>query len=87
MFVFNIFRKKKKLDQPWSKYYTEEDLNYKIPNISIYRQVKNTSIKYPNNTAVQYLGKKINYKSFINKVDIAAKGFCKLGVKIFICPK
>ena len=81
MFVFNIFRKKKKLDQPWSKYYTEEDLNYKIPNISIYRQVKNTSIKYPNNTAVQYLGKKINYKSFINKVDIAAKGFCKLGVK------
>ena len=81
MFVFNIFRKKKKLDQPWSKYYTEEDLNYKIPNISIYRQVKNTSIKYPNNTAVQYLGKKINYKSFINKVDIAAKGFYKLGVK------
>ena len=81
MFVFNIFRKKKKLDQPWSKYYTEEDLNYKIPNISIYRQVKNTSIKYPNNTAIQYLGKKINYKSFINKVDIAAKGFSKLGVK------
>ena len=81
MFIFNIFRKKKKLDAPWEKYYNAEDLDVKIPNISIYDQVRNSYEKYPNNVAVQYLGKKINYKSFIKQIDNAAKGFSEIGIK------
>ena len=81
MFIFDIFRKKKKLDQPWAKYYTDEDLNYEIPNISIYTQVKQTSIKYPRNVAIQYLGRKFTYQQFIEKVDKAANGFYEMGIK------
>ena len=31
MIIFNLLRKKKKLAEPWAKYYTKEQLNKKIP--------------------------------------------------------
>lgn len=81
MFIFDIFTKKKRIDSPWKKYYTKADLNYKIPDITMYDQVLESARKYPNNVAVQYMGRKINYTSFLNKIDICAKGFYKLGIK------
>lgn len=81
MSIFNIFRKKKKLDAPWAKYYTKEDLRYKIPDITMYEQIVNSTKKYPNNIAIQYMGKKINYMTFLKKINICAKGFHKLGIK------
>lgn len=80
MSIFDIFRKKKKIDAPWEKYYTKEQLNYNVPDISIYEQVLNSYKKYPDNVAIKYLGKKITYKNFIKKIDIAAKGFKSLGI-------
>lgn len=81
MSIFDIFRKKKKIDAPWEKYYTEEELNYVVPDISLYDQVYDSYKKYPNNVAIQYVGKKITYKQFIKKIDVAAKGFKNLGVE------
>lgn len=81
MSIFDLFRKKKKIDAPWEKYYTKEQLNYVVPDISIYDQVLNSYKKYPDNVAVEYLGRKFNYKHFINKIDIAARGFNSLGIK------
>ena len=81
MFIFDFFRKKKKLDQPWEKFYTDEELNYEIPNISIYRQFKDAYLKYPYNVAIQYMGRKITYTQLMNKIEIAAKGFKRLGIK------
>jgi hypothetical protein len=51
--IFDIFRRKKEIPAPWSKYYKEEDLNIKIPNISMYEQVKRSGAKYPNYTAYE----------------------------------
>ena len=81
MSIFDIFRRKKKLDAPWAKYYTEEDLSYTIPNISMYEQVRISTKNYPKNVAIQYMGRKINYQTLLKKIDIAAKGFNKLGIK------
>lgn len=81
MSIFDIFRKKKKLAAPWEKYYTEKDLKYKIPNISIYEQVKMSKEKYPNNVAIKYMGKEINYTKLLKKIDITAKGFYDLGIR------
>ena len=80
MSIFDIFRKKKKIDAPWEKYYTKEELNYDVPDISLYDQVKNSYRKYPNNVAIQYLGRKFTYTDFIKKIDIAARGFKRLGI-------
>ena len=51
MNIFDIFRKRKEIPAPWSKYYTDDELIINIPNISLYKQLLNTAIKYPNNTA------------------------------------
>ena len=56
-------------------------MNTSIPNISMYDQVYNSTIKYPNNVAIQYLGKRIKYKKFLKKIDICAKGFKALGIE------
>ena len=81
MSIFDFFNKKKKLVGPWCKYYTRDDLNYKIPDISMYEQIKNSATNYPFDIAIKYLGRKINYSSFLEKIDIAAKGFKNLGIR------
>ena len=39
MSIFDIFRKRKTIPAPWSKYYTDDELNITIPNISVYKQL------------------------------------------------
>lgn len=79
--LFNLFRIKKEIPAPWKKYYTEEELNYRIPNITMYEQIKRACIKYPNEYAIEYLGKKIKYKAFLKKIDRCAISFKYSGVK------
>ena len=47
MSIFDVFRKKKTIPAPWSKYYTKEEMNLNIPDISMYKQVKDSASKYP----------------------------------------
>ena len=81
MSIFDIFRKKKKINAPWEKYYKKEDLNVKIPDITMYDEVYKSYIKYPYNVAISYMGRKINYKKLIKQIDNVAKGFYKLGIR------
>lgn len=81
MSIFDIFRRKKEIPAPWSKYYTEKEQNIKIPNISMYEQVKRSAYKYPNYPAYEYFGKKVSYRKFLAQIDKAAISFQKLGVK------
>ena len=81
MSIFDIFRKRKEIPAPWSKYYTDEELNINIPNISIYKQLYKTANKYPNNIAYRYLGRNVSYKKFIKQIDKAAISFKKMGLK------
>jgi len=79
--IFDIFRIRKKLDTPWAKYYTKEELMLKIPDVSMYDQVKKSAFMYPNNIAYYYLGKKVLYKDFLSDINTWAKMFKKAGVK------
>ena len=81
MSIFDIFRKRKEIPKPWSKYYTDAEMDIKIPNISLYKQIKNTATKYPNNFAYRYLGKNVTYKKFIEQIDKAALSFKELKIK------
>ena len=81
MSIFDIFRKRKEIPKPWSKYYTDAEIDIKIPNISLYKQLKNTADKYPNNFAYRYLGKNVTYKKFIKQIDEVALSFKEMNVK------
>ena len=78
---FDIFRKKKRIPAPWKKYYSSDELNIKIPNITMYDQVRESSLKYGDLVAVEYLGKKIKYRKFIKLIDRACNSFYKMGVR------
>ena len=78
--ILDFFRAKKKVPTPWRKYYTEEEMNFEIPNISIYEQVRLSSEKYPNNKAIEYLGHDITYKQLIKLINKASLSFKQLGI-------
>ncbi len=81
MNIFNFFRRRKKIPEPWAKYYTKEELNFKVPNISMYDQVKKSAFLYPEYIAYEYLGKKVKYKDFLNDINAWAKTFKLAGIK------
>lgn len=81
MSIFDIFRKRKEIPTPWSKYYTDEEMDIKIPNISLYKQLLKTAKKYPYNVAYRYLGKDVSYKKFIKQIDKAAIAFKNMNIK------
>lgn len=81
MSIFDFLRRRKKIPEPWAKYYKREELEIKIPNISMYDQVKKSTYLYPNNIAYEYMGKKLKYKAFLEEIDVWAKIMHKSGVK------
>ena len=81
MFIFDLFRIRKKIPAPWKKYYKKEDLKFFIPNISMYEQIKRSYKTYPNSIAYEYFGKKVRYSKFIKEIDRAAICFYNLGIK------
>ena len=80
MSIFDIFRKKKPIDAPWAKFYTNEEINYPIPDISMYDEVKQSTKIYPLSIAIKYEGKKITYDKLLKKIDTIARGFNSLGI-------
>ena len=58
MNIFSFLRRRKPIPEPWAKYYTKEEFNIKIPDISMYDQVKKSAHLDPNNIAYEYMGKK-----------------------------
>lgn len=45
MFIFDLFRVRKRIKAPWEKYYTLKDKKLRIPDITIYDQVVKSAKK------------------------------------------
>lgn len=80
MSIFDIFRRKKPIPEPWAKYYTKEELDVKIPNISMYDQIRISANRYPKLKAIEYFGKGINYTTLVKRINNAAISFKRLGI-------
>ena len=80
MNVINLI-KQKLIKTPWAKYYKKEDLKLKVPDISMYEALKEVVLKYESRTAINYFGKKISYREFLNLIDKAALAFRSQGVR------
>ena len=79
MNVINLI-KQKLIKTPWAKYYKKEDLKLKVPDISMYEALKEVVLKYESRTAINYFGKKLSYREFLNLIDKAALAFRSQGV-------
>ena len=69
------------IDKPWLKYYSEEAINAPLPECTIYEYLMENNRDYPEDVAIQYLGRKIKYGELFRQIDRTAAAFSALGVK------
>lgn len=67
--------------KPWLKFYTEEALNAKLPEETLYEHVLKNNEYHRGNIAINYFGNKISYGEFLDTVDVCAASFAELGIK------
>jgi len=72
---------KKHPKAPWSKYYTKEEMDLKVPDISIYKHLENCAQKFIDNDVFEYFGTKITYRELLVKIDECSKSFASYGIR------
>lgn len=77
------------IDKPWLKYYSEEAINAKLPECTMYELLWSSNKDYLENTALNYYGRKFTYGQLFDGIEKASKAFSALGVKkgevVIIC--
>ena len=67
---------------PWLKLYgRNHKKTLRYPKGSMYDEVRAAAEKFPDQTAYDYFGNRVNYGAFLATVDAAARSFISLGVK------
>ena len=69
------------IDRPWTKYYSEEEKNVKIPDGSMFDYLYERNAQYPNDIAIEYYGKEITYKELFDQIDQCCRNLAALGIK------
>ncbi len=69
------------IDKPWLKYYSEEAINGKLPECSIYEYMYENNKDFPRDIALNYYGRKISYAELFANIDRTAKALQTVGVK------
>ena len=74
---------------PWTKYYGSTPASIDYPRSTMYQLVAEAAKRYPNNTAYIFMGKETSYKTFLSRIDAAARGLYHMGIrkgdKVTIC--
>lgn len=81
MKLFRFLGFKKKPKAPWKKYYSKDEMDLKVPDISLYQHFKNNMSKYPNRIAISYYGVDITFYEFNKKIVEASKAFLNYGIR------
>ena len=68
------------IDKPWQKYYTKEALTAIIPEMTAYQYMVSKNQDNLKTTAINYFGKKISFKEFIEEIDETARRLYNLGI-------
>ena len=68
------------IDKPWLKYYSEEAINAKLPECSIYEYLYNNNKEHLNDCALDYYGRKISFSDLFDNIEKTAKAFAAIGV-------
>lgn len=69
------------IDKPWMVNYNQNELGKKIPKRTVYQEVYNNNIAFPNDLALEFFGNKINYSTFFKNIDATSKAFQEYGIK------
>ena len=74
---------------PWTKYYGNTPVSLDYPHKTMYQLLSDTAAAYPSSTAYVFQGKETSYAQFMKRIDAAAKGLYRMGIrkgdKVTIC--
>ena len=81
MKFFHFIGIKRRPKAPWGKFYKKKHMNIIVPNENIYEYLNRHAQSYLDNTAIEYFGTKVSYRSFLEKIDVCYKAFRSQGVR------
>ena len=74
---------------PWREYYGNTPVSLDYPHVSMFEMVSLAAGKYPENIAYSFMGKETTFRTFLKRIDAAAKGLWNMGIrkgdKVTIC--
>ena len=74
---------------PWRKYYGATPASLEYPHKTMYEMIASAAKRKPDHVAYVFMGKKTTYSEFMKRIDAAAKGLYKMGIrkgdKVTIC--
>ncbi len=74
---------------PWLKYYGNTPASLEYPHKTMYEMVEAAAKRHPNHVAYVFMGKKTTYTEFMKRIQAAAQGLYKMGIrkgdKVTIC--
>ena len=71
----------KNIKKPWLKFYGELPEFAEIPDLTMYEYLREAAVKYPEKTAMEYMGAEISFAKFLSMVDRCAASFTAYGIK------
>ena len=69
------------VEKPWLSYYSEETVNVELPEATVYEYMYANNRDYPQEIAINYLGREISYQALFSYIDNTAKACTAAGVK------
>ena len=66
---------------PWLKYYGEVPHHLTYPQKTIYQMVRDAAIRDARLPAYEFMGKKTTYTEFMQRIEAAAKGLYRMGIR------
>ena len=66
---------------PWLKYYGNTPASLEYPHKTMYEMVEAAAKRHPNHVAYVFMGKKTSYTEFMKRIQAAAQGLYKMGIR------
>ncbi len=77
----NGIYKGNKVKKPWLKLYGDIPEFTEIPDLTMYELLRDTALKYPGKTAIDYMGAQISFGKLLAMIDRCAASFTAYGIK------
>src|SRR5574344_1307610 len=71
---------KPSIDKPWQKYFSQEAIDFKLENQTMYNYMIKNAIKIKNAKAINFYGTKISFDTVIEKITSTAKALKQIGI-------
>lgn len=69
------------IDKPWLKYFSDDVLNIRPQECTIYRNIYDNNKNHISNSAIRYFGKNISYGELFQNIDLCAMSLKLIGIK------